>query len=133
MSKYSIYQQKKRVALTTEGQWLFHTHLRVLVQLIYIEDNTLTVEYRTAINIILLYFVSKCNVELRSVSFLITHMVSLGLLPIYPYPQTGKQDKLGRSFQLSCTYTVNPVHAVTPIKQSSVLKGHLFIILSQNI
>ena len=29
--------------------------------------------------------------------------------------------------------TVNPAYAVTSIKQSPVLKGHLFLVLSQNI
>ena len=30
-------------------------------------------------------------------------------------------------------YTVKPVQAVTSIKQSPVLKGHLFLVLSYNI
>jgi hypothetical protein len=31
---------------------------------------------------------------------------------------------------ISICYTVKPAHAVTSIKQSSVLKGHLFLVLS---
>ena len=31
------------------------------------------------------------------------------------------------------SYTVEPVHAVTSIKQSPVLKGHIFLVLSQKI
>jgi hypothetical protein len=30
-------------------------------------------------------------------------------------------------------YTVKPAHAVTSIKQSSVLKGHLFLVLTLKI
>ena len=50
---------------------------------------------------------------------------------IYGYVSWNRQDGVR---QMNCLYyTVKPAHAVTSIKQSSVLKGHCFRVLSWKI
>ena len=45
-----------------------------------------------------------------------------------------QNNKLDRTqIMVHMQYTVKPAHAVTSIKQSPVLKGHLFVVLSLKI